>query len=332
MRRDGTTCVWAARPAVQALRERAIDAAPVLRAAGLSAHAVDSVEARLPFDAVAALWDAAATAARDPWFGLHVAARAPRGSCDVVEYLGSASRTLGEAWERITRYERLFYDLSNLRVVVEPRHARLVHRSPVTAVQLDEFLYGYLVVRGRQWIGVDFALDVVRFQHAAPPRSGRMPSLFRCRVEFAARAAEICLPRAPLALPVVHADSHLLDILARYADAQLAALRAPGDVAGRATASIARQLGTAAPTLSSTARALAMSPRALQRRLAACGLSFRALADDVRRDLALKYIVHAGMSIADIAYLLHFSDGTAFDRAFKRWTGETPLAYRSRAL
>lgn len=59
---------------------------------------------------------------------------------------------------------------------------------------------------------------------------------------------------------------------------------------------------------------------ASQRRLASRGVTHSKLVDDVRRELALKYIGHAGLSILDIAYLLHLSDATSFLRAFKRWT------------
>jgi AraC-like DNA-binding protein len=72
-----------------------------------------------------------------------------------------------------------------------------------------------------------------------------------------------------------------------------------------------------------------LSERTLQRRLAGTGVSYSRLVDGVRRDLALKHIGDAGLSISEIAYLLHFADSTAFYRAFKRWTSEAPAQYRS---
>jgi AraC-like DNA-binding protein len=75
---------------------------------------------------------------------------------------------------------------------------------------------------------------------------------------------------------------------------------------------------------------LRLSPRTLQRQLAQHGASYSALLDDVRRGLAMKYIGDAALSIGEIGYLLHFSDATAFHRAFRRWTGEAPVHYRSK--
>jgi AraC-like DNA-binding protein len=71
-----------------------------------------------------------------------------------------------------------------------------------------------------------------------------------------------------------------------------------------------------------------MAKRTLQRGLAKNGVSHSSLIEEVRRGLALTYIGDAGLGIGELSYILHFGDTTAFHRAFKRWTGETPLAYR----
>jgi AraC-like DNA-binding protein len=118
--------------------------------------------------------------------------------------------------------------------------------------------------------------------------------------------------------------------LTRYADSLLATLPHPGDLVARANWSIAKELPQGLPTLLTTAASLRLSPRTLQRQLARAGVSHSALLDDVRRGLAMKYIGDAALSIGELGYLLHFSDATAFHRAFKRWTGEAPVHYRQR--
>jgi AraC-like DNA-binding protein len=89
-------------------------------------------------------------------------------------------------------------------------------------------------------------------------------------------------------------------------------------------------LATDLPTLPTTATAVRIPERTLQRRLAEEGVSHSALVDDVRRSLAVKYLGSANVSVTEIAYMLHFADPTVFSRAFKRWTGESPAAYRKR--
>ena len=83
--------------------------------------------------------------------------------------------------------------------------------------------------------------------------------------------------------------------------------------------------------ISSTARALKMHRRTLQRKLAEADLTYQQLVDDTRRDLALRYIEEPGKSVTDITFLLGFSEQSAFTRAFKRWHGKSPSAYREQS-
>jgi AraC-like DNA-binding protein len=84
------------------------------------------------------------------------------------------------------------------------------------------------------------------------------------------------------------------------------------------------------PSKSQIARRLAISERTLRRQLADHGETFQSIATRARRDAAESLLTTTGHSIADIAFLTGFSDQTAFTRAFKRWTGTTPAAFRDR--
>ena len=76
------------------------------------------------------------------------------------------------------------------------------------------------------------------------------------------------------------------------------------------------------------ARALAMSGRTLQRRLAAEGVSFQELLDDARKDAAARYLRERTLSACEVAYLVGYSEPAPFHRAFKRWYGTTPELFR----
>jgi len=76
------------------------------------------------------------------------------------------------------------------------------------------------------------------------------------------------------------------------------------------------------------AHQLAMSQRTLQRKLREHDTSHQQLLDDLRKNLARTYLDEPSMSIGEVAYLLGFSESSAFHRAFKRWTGQTPSEYR----
>jgi AraC-like DNA-binding protein len=93
---------------------------------------------------------------------------------------------------------------------------------------------------------------------------------------------------------------------------------------------VAESMREGDPNLARVAKKMAMSPRTLQRQLKEQGMEFKQLVDDTRRRFALSYLRNRRNTLTEIAFLLGYSEASAFNRAFKRWTGSTPLAYRSK--
>jgi AraC-like DNA-binding protein len=93
---------------------------------------------------------------------------------------------------------------------------------------------------------------------------------------------------------------------------------------------VADALADGQPSQSQIARRLGMSVRTLHRRLAEDGQSFQSLVSRARREAAETLLRADDHSLAEIAFLTGFSDQSAFTRAFKRWTGMTPAAFRGR--
>jgi AraC-like DNA-binding protein len=83
-------------------------------------------------------------------------------------------------------------------------------------------------------------------------------------------------------------------------------------------------------SLTRLAKRLGSTPRTLQRQLKERQLDYKKLLDDIRRRLAINYLWDGTHTVTDIAFLLGYSETSAFNRAFKRWTGMTPRAYRDR--
>jgi AraC-like DNA-binding protein len=138
--------------------------------------------------------------------------------------------------------------------------------------------------------------------------------------------------RAMLERPVVKADPALSHLIERHAEALLAALPPPTQTAAdRVRRILSSALRDGDATLAGAARKLKMSERSLQRRLADEGVTFDALLDEIRRDLALRYLADAKIAVAEVAYLLGYSEPSPFHRAFKRWTGRTPSEMRRSA-
>ena len=330
MASEGTASVLAVKPALAELEERGLNAEAVLHSAGLSRAALDSVENRVPYESLCRFWQASAAAAGDSCFGVHVAVKLPAGAYEVVDYVMAVAATAGEGLTRLTEYVRLIYDRTNFRLVLEPGFARVVRRTAFSAPQYDEFTLALLLTRSRQASGVDWTPERLSFAHERREACEEVSRTVRCPVQYGQGEMELRFSGQVLALPHQRADCRLLSVLTRYANSLLAALPGQGDLVSRVSSAIAGELSRGLPTLLTTAASLRLTPRTLQRQLAHTGASHSALLDEVRRALAMKYIGDAALSVGEIGYLLHFSDATAFHRAFKRWTGEAPVHYRQR--
>jgi AraC-like DNA-binding protein len=188
------------------------------------------------------------------------------------------------------------------------------------------------VLRARRLGGESFQLREAFFRHAAPADAREHRRVFRAPLRFGAETSGITFDRAWLDTPQPTADAGLLRVLDRQADALLARLPAAEGIEARARRALVRLLPGGSVSLVAVARSLGTSARTLQRGLAVEGVSFQELVALVRRHLACGYLDDGQRTIGEISFALGFSEPTAFQRAFRRWTGLTPHGYRRRAL
>jgi AraC-like DNA-binding protein len=323
---------------VQLAAARGADVAALLRASGFDPALAKDADARIPIEVENALWEAAAHELGDPWFGLRSAAHLRPGAFDVLDYAVRTAPTLRAALERLVRYNRLVHGAAVFHV--EDRHddrVRIEHAFAVPGRQptrhASEFTLASLVVSGGQIGGAPLRALSVELP-ALPPANDLAvyEQVFGVRPRFGAAVGALELLRANVDRPAPAADPNLSEIILRQAEALLAARPDPHDsLANRARRVMATQLGEGHVSLATVARGLKMSERTLQRRLGAEKLTFDALLEEVRRELAVHYLANPAMAIGEVAYLLGYSEPSAFHRAFKRWTGATPAEVRARA-
>jgi AraC-like DNA-binding protein len=120
----------------------------------------------------------------------------------------------------------------------------------------------------------------------------------------------------------------LHDVILGHAEKMLTELPPARQLTERVRNAIVAELAGGNPSVTHIAPRLHMSPRTLERKLEREGTTFSVLLDDLRKRLALRYVGGNDLELAEIAFLLGFARTTGFHRAFKRWTGETPLHYR----
>lgn len=302
---------------------------------GLDPDVLADVDGRIPLATLARLWNELPALCNDPEMPLHVLEHAAALEPPLAMLVFLASPTLGEALRRLVRYERLNFDLADepataITVDEHAAHVVLHHErsavAPPTGAVIDSHLGVLLLARFAT--GTDVVPLRIELRH--PPPADPTPYLqaFRCPLVFGAPRDRMSLPRAAMDLPHPDASRTLLSIVQRHAESALADLPREPTFLGDLRRRIRAGLPEGGPQLSTLAEQLALSPRTLQRRIEHEGTSWRRLIDDERRQLALEHVRNTRTSLVDVAFLLGFADQSAFTRAFTRWTGSSPRAYR----
>jgi len=321
--------VW---PLASGLEVLGHDPAPLLASAGIDAASLRDPDARVPWGTVLSFIADAVDVTGDTNLGLHIAEHAAPGSLDVHFYAMLSSPTLGAGYKRLCRYEGLIHETTRVELDVEGDQATLRHLMPggMTAPrQSAEFLLAIWVRGSRLATGTDWAPTEIRFGHPEPPDPRDHHRFFKAPVRFGTGENSLVLAAALLNMPCLRADPALLAVLDRYAADRLERAPRTTSFADRARAILLEELRDGEPSVDRLATRLKTSVRTLNRALAAESLSYRKLLDHLRHEQACRHLTDGRIAIAEVAFLLGFSELSAFYRAFKRWTGQTPADFRA---
>jgi AraC-like DNA-binding protein len=166
--------------------------------------------------------------------------------------------------------------------------------------------------------------------HHRSEGTSEMARFVGTKVAFGADTDEFALNIDARELPLIHSDPYLNDLLLKYCEAALAYRR--GDLSELRTKvenAISSLLPHGKVLVEDVARSLGMSERTLARKLSDEGLNFTDILQQLRRDLAVRYLDDRKLHVSKIAWLLGFHEVSAFTHAFKRWTGKTPSQMRT---
>jgi len=286
---------------------------------------------RIPVTTVHRLLETVAALIGDADLGLKAARSTALGDGGALDYLLSTSPNVAVAIEVAGRYMRLVNDALAVRVEMDGDDVwiRLDNSVQLPRTAADFQAGGIFCNHVRRWLGDVLDQIEVAFTHEAPLESTEYERTFApASVRFSAPFTGFRLRRSHLAVPLERADPKLHGVIVQHARRLMSELPRAESVTERARAVAARELAQGSANAAHVATELGMSLRTLGRKLAEEGTTFKHLLDDLRRRLALQYVAGRDLSLADIALLLGFSDAGVFHRAFRRWTGQTPLEYR----
>jgi AraC-like DNA-binding protein len=313
----------------RALEAAGCDSAALLAEAGFDVKSLDGPNARCPLTHTARLWRIAVAATGDPAFGIKVASHIKQTTFHALSYGLSASSTLKEAFERVQRYCHVASDAIEYEF---SRHGAEYHFDikPVVAVadeSVDALVAAYLRMC-RSLIGHDYSPLRIEFRRQCPARLDDFESLLRAPLHFSAAQTRLVFDREAIERPIDGGNPEL----ARHHDAialQYLSRIERDNVQWRVREVLTQRLARGEPSQENVAEILNMSARTLQRKLSECGVTYKEILDETRRGLALAYLSAPRHSVGEVTYLLGFSGGSSFTRAFRRWTGQSPSDWRA---
>lgn len=276
----------------------------------------------------------------NPVFGLQTSHYIQPGSYSVMGYIAMTSNTLAEAVARMPQYEKLVGDMGTSTIEHEP--GAIVVRwncrfsDPLTRRHIIENVLASWTSYTR-WMADAPELSplAVRFEHDAPADRSLLKhyqQIFRCPVYFNQPMSALLSSPQIFEHPLRQPDVNLRDTLEQHAQASLAALKEKYSLADQVRSLLKAMLADGSPRKEFVAEQMGMNVRTLHRKLTDENQSYQQILDDLRSELARKYLQQAHLSVEDIARKLGFTESRSFIRYFKGYEGMTPGEYRQTAL
>ena len=318
------------------LDTRGLNPLPLLKRAGLSRSAVEAEEGWISYGAHAAFVESAAGEIGDCYYGLNLARRVGIKEFGALAYVGLSSRTFQDALLNHERYMAVLNEAWQIQVYTSGQEV-ILNFDPVVpefanypqateaSLALTLNAYRYFVGQSLSAIEIGFLHPLARHREKAP-----FEEAFKCPVKFRRNQLYMTFSSEWLKAPIKTADDKLLKVLKTHCLNVLKAEGAPRhEVVASVRFALAERLSSGHVIARVIAQELGMTERTLHRRLTEEGTSFGEVSDNLRRSLADTYLQEKQLSIKKIAFLLGYSDASAFGAAYRRWTGNTPKKART---
>ncbi|MFI5657938.1 AraC family transcriptional regulator [Streptomyces sp. NPDC051684] len=307
----------------------------LLRQAGIRPEAIDDPDEYVPYRSLVMAVDLAAARLGQPDFGLRLSAHQGLDILGPVGVIGRHAASVGDALDRIAQFlyqyspavEITFETtgpVTNYGFRLRPR----VQRTLTDLVQIGELSLGLSLQIFRMLIGPDFTPLSVSLLHRPAAPTAVHESYFGCPVAVEQDHWGFRFPADVLDRPVEGSDPTVRRVVLEYLSGMAGGAVGHG-LPSEVRATVKRALPTRRFGLEDVAENFALHPRTLQRQLSTHGTTFQEIVDDVRRDLADRYLRTTTMPLAQLADVLGYSEQSSFTRSCRRWFGCSPHTHRA---
>ena len=310
-----------------------IDRDELLRLASVTPANIADPDTRLPMSALLRLWRAILEQQEGTAIGVRFGSTCTATRLGLVGYAMYYSRDLLEALHRFSRYIHIISEAVQFEIAKDRERTTLLFNAHPSLLALRhpvEAQLAAVLTVGREITQSDLVPLAIQLPFPHPGDWKVHREVFRCPVNFRQPNAAIILATSQMSLPIKASDSTLSGYLEELAGSTLDALGAPSEnFVDKVRRTLWFELPGGRPNLWRTASGLGMSARTLQRRLRENGTSYSALLQELRRKLAGELLMDNKLAVTDVAFLLGYSEPSAFQRAFRRWRGVSPRRFRN---
>lgn len=290
---------------------------------------------RLNAEQTNSLWKNAVHLSADKQFGLHFGESMQLAALGLIGQIIATSNTVGDALTRASGMVHLITDMFSIQLIsnetdfqidlVSDEQIRKTY--PYTFQQMADYLLVFVLHEMKGLLLEKLKPTKVNFNYPIVNQK-EYERVLRCSVYGNQENLSIILPLSYLSIPTISANYRLQKILI----GQISAFLKTSTIDHSFQTKIYHYLLTnsylSSQSLESVAANLNASPRTIQRKLKQEGITFQEIVEKVRKDLAIHFLHSEKVQIKEIAYTLGYNGPSAFQRAFKKWTGTTPSKYR----
>lgn len=288
---------------------------------------------RIPFGKFKALMRAGIELTKDPALALHFGEEVGFNELSVVGLVADACETIFHAFVEVNRYNGLVIQVDGVgvgpRFQLVPENGKTWvvdgRTDPNSFPELTESGWARMVCGTRKFVpeGKLFVTEV-HVTHSAPAYRAEYDRIFRVPTVFDSDRNALLIDDAFMFNKVARTTGYAFGVLSEHAKALLEDLEKATTTRGQVESRLIPILHKGEPGIEAVAKEMGLSRPTLYRKLKAEGITFERLLDDLRHKMALHYLTGKKVSVNETAYLVGFSDPSAFSRAFKRWTGTSP--------
>lgn len=326
----GTISIALVHEALAAARIQGLDTDQLLVQVGIPLELMHSNKTRVSVSVYAQLWIALADHMNDEFFGMD---RHPmrRGSYQLISRLVMHSETVGQALKHILQFFNAIFDDIYSELKVEQGHALLLLQDRDAIKPMFSYAtYLMLVHTLMCWLADQrILIDNIQLRCAAPSDDQDYRVRFCEKISYMAENNQIQFDATCLEIKIKQDKQSWYQFMLHTPQNLLIRFKNPDALSSRIRKHLMRVHPSQWLELNALSQRLNMSEATVQRRLKHEGLSYQQLKNDIRRDTAIEFLTKTEKSIQAISDELNFHDPSAFHRAFKKWTGVSPGAYRS---